>query len=420
MQSGLLDGQYPGIKKLVALCVETVAKNADHVEELGDIPATMVDKVAAILAKKRLLNSATLDLFLRPKSDTLTIYDGAKLSSDDYIRVFQYMPRIKHLRLRNGIQFQDVVMDHLLATPINLHLLSIHGANLINDDRWDRFLTEKGPHLRALQLYWTDNYFGNEQLALMAMKCQELKKIKFCHNQKVTDAGLFHISKLPNLEHIALEIYHETTSAPYVEILNSIGANLRTFCLDTVHRIDDSVLKAIHENCRGLTKLRITDNEVLTDAGFVSLFTNWDNPPLLHIHLEKCRHMDPKDPATNEDAIGLCSNGFEALMKHSGKSLKYLNVRSCRHISRDAFTNAFEPGKIYLELERVNVSFCHGVDDFVVGCIFKACPNLKTLAVWGNFGVRDVRVPKGKILIGVPNAHGIQIEGTEDGVGRVI
>jgi DNA repair protein RAD7 len=47
---------------------------------------------------------------------------------------------------------------------------------------------------------------------------------------------------------------------------------------------------------------------------------------------------------------------------------------------------------------------------------------LKTLKVFGNFGVKDVKVPKGRILIGVPNALGMQIEGTGevDGEGRVI
>ncbi|RDL41371.1 Uncharacterized protein BP5553_01350 [Venustampulla echinocandica] len=420
VQSDLLDGVYPGIKNLVTLCVETLAKNADDAEELGDLPATMINKVAAILSKKRLVTSETLNIFLRAGSDSLTVYDGAKLSSNDYIRVFQYMPVLKHLRFRNGIQFNNVVMDHLLATTVNLETFSIHGSNLVTDDRWDRFLVEKGSHLKALQVYWTDNYFGNEQLALLEKTSPGLKKLKVSHNQKVTDEGLAHISKLPNLEHITLQIYRQTTSPPYVEILNSVGTNLRTFCLSAVHVIDDSVLNAIHDNCRSLNKFRITDNEALTDAGFVSLFTNWDNPPLTYIDLHKCRLMDARDPSINPENVGLCSLGFEALMHHSGKSLKYLDVASCRHISRDSFSRAFEPGKLYLELEKVNVSFCHGVDDSVVGCIFKTCPNLKILVVFGNFDVRDVRVPKGKILIGVPNAHGIQIEGTEDGVGRVV
>jgi len=86
----------------------------------------------------------------------------------------------------------------------------------------------------------------------------------------------------------------------------------------------------------------------------------------------------------------------------------------------ESFEKVFAADKKYPELREMNVSFCQAVNDFVVGCIFRSCERLKTLKVFGNFGVRDVKVPKGRILIGVPNAMGMQIEGTEDGEGRVI
>jgi DNA repair protein RAD7 len=418
LQSNLLDGIYPGAKDLMTLCVETLAKNVDQAEDFGDLPPALVDRLAAILSKKRLLSPEIFQLFLRPDRDTVTVYDGAKLSSDDYIRIFQIVPKIKNLRLRNAVQFKNLVMDHLLATRVELESLSLHGANLIDDERWDQFLSEKGPHLRALKVYHTDGHFGDDQLKLLSKTCPNLRRLKISHNQKVTDAGLEHIAGLTNLEHLSLEIYKDTTSAPYVEIINSVGSALRTLSLATVHIIDDSVLNAIHENCQTVRKLRITDNEVLTNAAFAALFTNWYNPPLTYIDFHKCRHIDASVPKDNPDGIGLASLGFAALMAHSGSHLRYLDVHSCRHISLETFEAVFAPEKKYPELREMNLSFCQSVNDFVVGSIYRACPNLKTLKVFGNFGVRDVRVPKGKILIGVPNALGMQIEGTEDGEGE--
>ena len=420
LQSNLLDGIYPGAKDLMTLCIETLAKNVDQAEDFGDLPPQLVDRLAAILSKKRLLNPNTFQLFLRPDRDTITVYDGAKLSSDNYIQIFQIVPKVKHLRLRNAIQFKNKVMDHLLATVVALESLSLHGANLIDDERWDQFLNEKGSHLRALKVYHTDGHFGDAQIELLSKTCSDLKRLKISHNQKVTDTGLKHVAKLSKLEHLSLEIYQTTSSPPYVEIINSIGPALRTLSLATVHYIDDTVLDAVHENCQNISKLRITDNEVLTDESFAKLFTNWYNPPLTYIDLHKCRHIDAAVPRENPDGIGLGSLGFEALMSHSGSTLKYLDVHSCRHISRESFEKVFAADKKYIELKEMNVSFCQSVNDFVVGLIFRACPNLKTLKVFGNFGVKDVRVPKGKILIGVPNALGMQIEGTEDGEGRVI
>lgn len=99
IQSQLLDGIYPGAKDLVTLCVETLAKNVDMAESFGDLPAPLIEKLSAILSKKRLINSHTLDLFLRPGAERITVYDGAKLNFDDYIRIFQVVPSIKHLKI---------------------------------------------------------------------------------------------------------------------------------------------------------------------------------------------------------------------------------------------------------------------------------------------------------------------------------
>lgn len=413
--SQLLDGIYrSGAKDLMTLCIETLAKNVDLAEDFGDLPPKLIDKLAAILSKKRLITSTTLDLFLKSTHDTIAIYDGSKLTSDDYIRIFQIVSGLKHFRARNSIQFKNKVMEYLTGCPVTLESFSIHGANLIDDEHWNSFLREKGRYLRALKVHYTDGHFGDEQLELLKSSCPDLVRLKVSHNQKVTDSGIMHIASLLNLKHLTLEIFKPTSSGPYVEILNKIGYGLRTFSLETVHYIDDSVLEAIHRNCTQLSKLRITDNEVFTDASFVYLFKGWSNPPLTYIDLSRCRHLDATQPRENEGKIGLCSDGFEALMAHSGPQLTFLNVMSCRHISREAFENVFSENKKYPELRHVDVSFCWGVNDFVVGSIFRSCPNLKTLKIFGNMSVSEVKVPRGKILIGMPNAIGMQIEGEDE------
>lgn len=419
IQSNLLDGIYPGAKDLMTLCIETLARNVDMAEDFGDLPPAMVERLSAILCKRRLVKSEPLNLFLRPGNDTVTVYDGAHLSSDDYIRIFQYCPTIKFLRLRDAVQFKNKVMDHLLGTDIMLEKLSLHGANLIDDERWDSFLHTKGEALKTFQLHYNDGHFGDEQLELLPKTCPNLTRLKIVHNQKVTDAGLEHIAQIFSLVHLTINIYNPTTSSPYVNIINNVGADLRTLCIDKAN-IDDSVLDAIHTNCKNLKKLRLSDNDILTDEAFANLFTNWLNPPLTYINVHKCRHIDSNDPRDNPDGVGFSSLGFEAMMAHSSKTLKHVDINSCRHISLESFERVFAADKKYLDLTFMNISFCQSVNDFVVGSIFRACPNIKTLVVFGNFGVRDVRVPKGKILIGVPTALGMQIEGMEDeNEGRV-
>ncbi|KAI1006244.1 hypothetical protein K3495_g1975 [Podosphaera aphanis] len=417
--SNILDGIYPGAKDLVTLCVETLANNVHEAESFGDLPLDLIKRLSAVLSKRRLITSPILDLFLEQKHESLTITDGAKLNSDDYIRIFQIVPRIKHLKLRNAVQFKNRVVDHLLGTTVNLETFDIHGANLIDEETWSRFLREKGSHLRSLKVHFTDSYFGDEAVETLITHCPQLQRLKISHNAKLSDEGLEKVFQLSKLEYFSIELYRPTstsplTPTPLVKILDSIGAELRTFSVEAAPKVDDSMLIALHTNCKKLTKLRITGSETVTDEGFALLFTNWANSPITYLDLSGCRHVDAAEPRKNPNGIGLASSGFEALMAHSGHKLRYLDVSSCRHISLESFESVFGTEKVYSEMEHIDISFCQAVNDFVVGSIFRCCPNLKILTVFGCFGVKSVKVPKGKILTGTPNALGLQIEGTED------
>ncbi|KAI1367579.1 hypothetical protein F5Y08DRAFT_298311 [Xylaria arbuscula] len=416
MQSRILDGTYDvGAKPLMTLCIETLAKNIHLADDLGDLPPNVIDRIARLLSKTRLLNPDTLNLFLQPHHEVLKVYDAAKLTSDDFIKIFQMVPQLKRLKLRNAIQFTDRVMQFLMSRKNALEGIYLHGANLLTEEVWAEFLKQKGTHLRGLQVYYTDKHFNNDSVNVMSKACPNLTRLKICHNQAVSDEGIKYIAKLDQLEHLSLQLVTKTTTEPYVHLVQSIGPQLQTFSLKKVSEVDDRLLNALHDNCTNLSKLRITESEFMTDAGFVRLFRDWKNRPLSFLDLQKCRHIDAAQPRNNEHMVGLCSEGFEALMEHSGTGLQHLNIHACRNITREAFEKVFASDKRYLQLRHLEISFCEHVNDFVVGSIFRSCPNLKEVNVFGCMKVKDVRVPRGKILVGVPNAVGMRIEGVDDG-----
>ncbi|KAI5918920.1 DNA repair protein-like protein Rad7 [Camillea tinctor] len=415
VHSRILDGTYQtGAKPLMTLCIETLAKNIDLADDLGDLPPPLIDRISRLLSKRRLLDGRTLDLFLQPDAEDLKVYDAARLSSDDYIRIFQRLSQLKTLKLRNAIQFRDNVMSYLISRHITLNSIYLHGANLLTEDCWNGFLKAKGQDLKTLQVYFTDRHFSDNVVKSLNENCPSLARLKICHNQQVSDEGIKHIAHLENLEHLSLRLVKRTSTDAYVEVIKSIGSHLRTFSIQEVEDVDDRLLDALHDNCTSLTKLRITASQVVTDAGFVRLFKDWKNKPLNFIDLEQCRHVDAKNPRENAHQVGLCSDGFQAIMNHSGKALRHLNVHACRHISREAFEEAFSIDKEYPELLNLEISFCEEVTDLIVGCIFRSCPNLKKLNVFGCMKVKHVRVPRGKILVGLPNAMGMVIEGKDD------
>ncbi|KAK3944188.1 hypothetical protein QBC46DRAFT_305987 [Diplogelasinospora grovesii] len=414
-QSDILDGTYHrGAKPLMTLCIEKLTKHIDLADELGDLPPMIIDKIARNLSKHRLLDSRTLGLFLTPTAEDVHVYDGAKLSSEDLIRIFQTVPALKNLKIRNGIQFKDEVMDYLLSRDIELESFYLHGANLLSEEKWIQYLQEKGRSLQSLRVYFTDKHFGDGVLATLSTACPSLKRLKVTHNQAVSAEGIKNIGQIKTLRHLSLDLHKKVHPDIYVSLLSEIGYDLQTFSLTRVPDIDNTVLDALHNNCKSLQKLRITDSEVMTDEGFARLFNGWENKPLRFIDFQKCRQLDAGQPRENPDNTGLCSNGFKAMMAHSGRYLVDVNVHACRHISAAAFEEVFAADKVYPDLKNLEISFCEEVTDFIVGSIFRSCPNLHELNVFGCMKVKDVRVPMGKILVGVPNALGMVIEGDDD------
>ncbi|KAJ4246969.1 UV-damaged DNA-binding protein rad7 [Fusarium falciforme] len=410
IQSRILDGDF-GTKSLATLCVQTLAKNVDLADSLGDLPDHLIDKIARMFSKRRLLKPETLPLFVQPNTESVHIYDGARLGEQEYIGIFQVAQQLRHLKIRCGIQFKDEVMDYLLSRDIALESFYLHGANLLSEDKWHEFLRAKGETLRALQVYYTDKHFGDDTMVVLKESCPNLKRLKVENNQKFTDVGVKAIGEISTLEHVGLQLQNKTHTSAYNELVSKLGANLRTLSLKVVPGVDDGLLRAIHQHCRSLTKLRITDSEEMTDFGFVDLFTDWANPPLHYVDFQKCRQLDASQPRENPDKLGLCSDGFKALMAHSGQKLQYLNVHACRHITREAFEEVFHQDAHYPELKELEISFCEEVTDFILGSIFRACPSIREVNVFGCMKVRSVRVPRGVILVGVPNAQGMIVEG---------
>lgn len=66
--------------------LQKVADNINDIEEFGDLPPALLDRLSQILSKRRALTPRTLDLFLRSDLDTISIYDaGSECRLDDFV-----------------------------------------------------------------------------------------------------------------------------------------------------------------------------------------------------------------------------------------------------------------------------------------------------------------------------------------------
>jgi DNA repair protein RAD7 len=310
------------------------------------------------------------------------------------------MPALTHVNLRFAGQFKDRVIDYMLERDLKVKHLQLDAANLVSDQRWQQVFQKLGSQLETLRLSNMDFSLDDETIQVMSKSCTGLRRLKLEDCWKMSDRSLRAIANIQSLEYLSLNLISETQPENLLELVSKIGSNLRTLSLRGFALADDTVLEMIHDKCKFLTKLRFTDNSICTDKGFVKLFDNWSNPPLEFADFSSTRDVDNSNPDGPTDATGLASNGFAALMRHSGSTLRKLNISSCRHISYAAFDDVFADGKSYPLLKELDVSFQTVMDDYLVGRIFRCCPAIQKIVAFACFNVRDARVPRGVALIG--------------------
>ncbi|KAI9789770.1 MAG: hypothetical protein M1816_005809 [Peltula sp. TS41687] len=412
MRSNLLDGVVQrGAKSLVQMCVEKIADHIGDVEDFGILPNSLLNQLSLVLSRRRLLNSRTIDFFLKPRYDSVTLYDAANLTTNDFKKIFMVCPNVKSLTMDCAGQFKDEVLEYVTENPaINIVHFRVGALNLIHDAVWRRFFIVKGQTLETIKLNWMDNYFDDETFQHLVRHCPNLTRLKMKRMWKLSGKAIEAMSDITQLRHLTFERANlgisEIYSASWVKFLAARGKDLQTFAIDRFHLLDDDLLSAVHDHCRHLSKLRISSNANFADgAGFELLFSHWANPPLRYINFSMCRDVDAKIPVANPEDVGLCGSGFAALMAHSGSRLETLYVTSCRHIDHAAFFAVFDGVKQYPHLSFVDVSFCDAVDDVVLNGMFASCPSLKEVMVFGCFKIAEPAVPNGVLVTGRVNAQ---------------
>jgi DNA repair protein RAD7 len=78
IESNRLDGLIAGgPKSLQQLCIEKLAKHSEDIDELGEMPENIMNKISEIFSKSRAMNPTTMKLFLQPGMDKVAIHEAA-------------------------------------------------------------------------------------------------------------------------------------------------------------------------------------------------------------------------------------------------------------------------------------------------------------------------------------------------------
>ena len=303
------------------------------------------------------------------------------------------------------------MLDYIIERNVPIKHLQLGAANLVSDSKWREFFFAQGSNLQTLKLEWLDYSMDEETLSRLVASCPNLKRLKLSRCFILGDASLEAFRDLKNIEHLSLHFKLPTSPASLISLIEAVGTNLRTLSLKDFESSDDLVLSTIHSVCKNLYKFRFNKNDCCTDAAFASLFNDWANPPLAFVDLSDTRDVDCTNPDGPSEPIGLASEGFKALMHHSGKRLETLDIASCRHIPYESFADIFDGVKQYPALKTINISMLTRVDTTIIAGIFKSCPTIKKVTAFGCFNINDVIVPPEVALIGLPHTQDSIVQG---------
>jgi len=121
-----------------------------------------------------------------------------------------------------------------------------------------------------------DAAFEDQQVADLAKYCPNLTKLKLQYVYRIGEESFEHLAEM-GLEHLSLQMMTAPSNESVIELIQAVGPKLKTLSLRSFHNTDDDVLDCIHNTCTNLEKLRISDIEGATDAGWAALFTDWKN-----------------------------------------------------------------------------------------------------------------------------------------------
>ncbi|VEU24389.1 DEKNAAC105565 [Brettanomyces naardenensis] len=390
--AALLDKQAYSIPSLQDFCVKIISDNINDVDLLGDIGTNNRQKICRILAKKRSLDSKTMQLFLDPSMKELEFWDCSKIDKAALNTIPSYCPKLESLTLN---MCGHLHMDNLLYygdKMTNLRYLNLNGPFLINNDVWQDFFDSKvGKNLTAFHLRNTHRFTSDSLVALLDNVGDRLEELTLSRLDGLDSKLVYDLLPhyLHSMRHLELSYPHKEDLVDDDMIVNLVannGEHLETLILDGCSYLTDQFLvSGIKPFCPNLTKLSLNQLDQITDNGMTQLFTDWNiNGGLMDLNLSRC--------------VSLTDASIYKALEHSSQTLVELNLNSLSGISRKMFLRLSRNIRFPL-LTSVDIGFVRSVDDSALAIWSRIAPRLSILEVYGNSRCTDKAIVRADLRI---------------------
>ncbi|KAI8094752.1 hypothetical protein BDF21DRAFT_448883 [Thamnidium elegans] len=356
------------LPSLQDICISVVAEYIDDVESLGVIGEDSLEKLSNIICKNRKLNDVTSRLFMDPIKKSLMFSDCTLMKDVSLLNICQFCPRLEFLELGYCGHINDKVLDAYTERLYNLKSLKLSGAFLISSAAYNRFFEKISKRLQVFELRHSA-LFSQVNIESLANNCVNLRELKLGHLYKMDSEWLASIASLKNLTTLEISWCSELQTNDVIHMLSKIGYQLTDLSIRGGHELeDDFLIKGILKYCNKLGKLNLEQCNQLTAYAMFTLFTHWESKGLTYLNISRCLLFDDKV--------------IQAIVRHSGATLKYLNIHSLDLLTAAGIELLGETEGCK-QLDTLDCGFVRSIDDFVLKKVIDYNPSLNTIFVWG-------------------------------------
>lgn len=318
---------------LQGMCINIISHYIEDVEALGGIGDRNIDNLSKSISKNRRLNPQTLQLFLEPETEALTLYDCSSLTSDSLKTIPVFCPRLHTINLQRCGQLDNAAFDTWSDKLQDLRRLELFGPYLVRAESWKRFFEASGGRLESLKLRETPRLDLGCIKSLVA-NCPDLTQLGLAQIGQLDGPCLDELQQLKSLTY--LDVSDPGVSAPgippeglkddeVINLLAAIGSKLHYLNLSGNSDLTDRVLlEGILPHCHSLQELHLAFLDKISSDALKIVFDSFDArglPRLTHVELRRCSQVE-------DDCL-------DALVQHSGPALQILSLNSCNKLTGD-------------------------------------------------------------------------------------